>query len=245
VILASLLLKLGGYGFLRYLLPIFPKALNYFLPLVYSLCILGIIYASLTTLRQVDFKKVIAYSSIAHMNICVLGIFSGTLEGISGAIILMLAHGLVSSGLFFCIGVLYNRHHTRLIDYYGGLTQVMPIFSTTFLFFSLANSSVPGTFNFVGEILIFVGLFEHNTFICLLSLCSVVLGAIYSLWLFNRVCFGTLKTIHFKMFFDLNKKEFFVLLPLVMLTLLFGIFPDPILNTIYFSVRILLSHSLV
>jgi len=245
VILASLLLKLGGYGFLRFLLPILPKATKFFLPCVNTLCILGIIYASLTTLRQIDLKRVIAYSSVAHMNIAVLGLFSNTIQGISGAICLMLAHGLTSGGLFLCIGVLYNRYHTRLINYYGGLAQVMPIFSFIFLFFSFANSSLPGTFNFVGEILILIGIFEFNTTVCLITLFSIVLGAAYSLWLFNRICFGSLKTTHINLFADINKKEFFVFFPLVGLTIFFGILPDSILSTICCSTHILWLHTLV
>jgi proton-translocating NADH-quinone oxidoreductase chain M len=163
VMLAGVLLKLGGYGFLRFLIPVFPYATHYYLPFVLTLSILGIIYASFSTIRQIDLKKVIAYSSIAHMNLCILGIFSLNIQGIEGSIILMIGHAIVSGALFLLVGVLYDRHHSRLIRYYSGLTQTMPIFSFCFLFFSLANIGLPGTSNFIGEILIFVGLFKKST----------------------------------------------------------------------------------
>lgn len=160
VILASLLLKLGGYGFIRVLLPMFPEGTQMFLPLVMVLSTMGVVYASFTTICQVDLKKIIAYSSIAHMNFVVLGIFSLTLEGLQGSIFLMLAHGIVSSGLFFMVGFLYDRYHVRELRYYGGLVYSMPLYSTFFLIFILANMSLPGTCNFIGEILIFFGLFQ-------------------------------------------------------------------------------------
>jgi NADH:ubiquinone oxidoreductase subunit 4 (subunit M) len=169
VILAGVLLKLGGYGFLRFLIPVFPYATHFYLPLVYTLSVLGIIYASLTTIRQVDLKKIIAYSSVAHMNLCVLGIFSLNIQGLEGSVVLMIGHGIVSGALFLLVGVLYDRHHSRLIRYYSGLTQVMPLFSSFFLFFSLANIGLPGTSNFIGELLIFVGLFKKSTFIAFIA----------------------------------------------------------------------------
>jgi NADH:ubiquinone oxidoreductase subunit 4 (subunit M) len=181
VILASLLLKLGGYGFLRYLLLLFPEACQYYAPFVFTLCLLGIIYASLSTFRQIDLKKIIAYSSIAHMNLVVAGLFSLNISGILGAILLMLAHGIVSGALFLLVGVLYERFHTRLIRYFGGLTQVMPLFSSCFFFFNLANMGLPGTFNFVGELLIFVGLFKVHPLLVIYTGLSVVLSAGYSL----------------------------------------------------------------
>lgn len=169
IILAGILLKLGGYGFLRFVLPIFPYATSYFLPLVFTIASISIIYSSLTTLRQVDLKKIIAYSSVAHMNLGLLGIFALNTQGIEGSIVLMIGHGLVSSTLFLLVGVLYDRYHTRLIKYYSGLTQLMPIFSSLFLFFSLANMGLPGTSNFVGEILVFIGLFKTSTLITFIS----------------------------------------------------------------------------
>jgi proton-translocating NADH-quinone oxidoreductase chain M len=181
IILASLLLKLGGYGFLRYLLPIFPQASLYYLPFIYTLTIMGIIYASFTTIRQIDLKRIIAYSSVAHMNLGVLGIFSFNVQGISGSIILMLGHGVVSGALFLMIGILYNRYHSRLIYYFGGLTILMPIFSFFFLVFNLSNLGMPGTSNFIGEALILFGIFNTNTLTALLASTGMILSAAYSL----------------------------------------------------------------
>jgi len=181
VILASLLLKLGGYGFIRFSLPMFPAACHYFAPLIYCLGILSIIYASLTAIRQIDLKRIVAYSSVAHMNLVVLGIFSLNEQGLDGAIYLMVAHGIVSSALFFCVGVLYDRYHTRLIRYYSGLVQVMPLFSIIFFLFTLANMSFPGTCNFIGEFLVLLGIFSRNTFILFYAASGIVLSAIYSI----------------------------------------------------------------
>lgn len=181
VILASLLLKMGGYGFLRISLPFFPDATNYFLPLVNTVALMGIVYGSLIALIQIDAKRIIAYSSIAHMNIAVVGIFSLNIQGLQGAIGVMLAHGFTSAALFFLIGMLYDRYHTKIISYYGGLTRVMPVFSFFFLFFSFANIGLPGTGNFVGEILILVGAFEHSFFMVLIILFSTVFTTSYTI----------------------------------------------------------------
>jgi NADH-quinone oxidoreductase subunit M len=192
VVLASLLLKLGGYGFLRFSLPFFPFGTYFFQPLVYSLAVASIIYASFTAMRQIDLKRIIAYSSVAHMNLVVLGIFSLNQQGLDGAIYLMLAHGIVSAALFFCVGVIYDRSHSRLITYFGGLVQVMPLFATVFFLFTIANMSFPGTSNFIGELLVLVGLFQQNILVLLFAATGVVLSAVYSAWLYNRVIFGTL-----------------------------------------------------
>jgi NADH-quinone oxidoreductase subunit M len=181
VILASLLLKLGGYGFLRFTLPVFPIANEYFSPLIFTLGIVSVIYASMSALRQVDLKRIIAYASVAHMNVVVLGLFSYTQQGIEGAMYMMIAHGFVSAGLFFCVGVLYDRYKTRLLEYYGGLTKVSPLFSFYFCFFSFANMGFPGTANFIGEFFILVGLFEKNTFAMFFAATGVVLSAVYSI----------------------------------------------------------------
>ena len=194
VILASLLLKLGGYGLLRFVIPMFPLGTCYFLPLLQILGIISVVYASLATIRQSDIKRIIAYSSIAHMNLIVLGIFGGTFQGLDGSIYLMIGHGIVSSGLFFCVGVLYDRYHTRLLRYYSGLVQMMPIFTIFFFSFSLANMSFPSTSNFVGEFLIFNGLFSSSPWVTILSATSIIWSAVYSIWLFNRVLFGSLNT---------------------------------------------------
>lgn len=236
IVLASLLLKLGGYGFIRWLIPLFPEASQYFSPLVYTLCVLAIIHASLTALRQVDLKKIVAYSSVAHMSLAVLGIFSFTFQGIHGSVFLMLAHGLVSGALFLLIGVLYDRYHTRLITYYGGLAQTMPVFSSLFLLFTLANISLPGTCNFVGELLVFVGIFEDNSLIALISGLGIVLSAAYSIWLCNRLIFTSLNTKYIPKFMDINAIEMQSVAPLAFLAILFGIFPSVILNYTTFSV---------
>jgi NADH:ubiquinone oxidoreductase subunit 4 (subunit M) len=175
------LLKLGGYGFLRFTISLLPFGAYYFSALISILAVLSVIYASLSTIRQNDLKRIIAYSSIAHMNLIVLGLFSFSHQGIDGAIYLMLGHGIVSSALFFCVGILYDRYHTRSLKHYSGLVQVMPIFCIFFFLFTLANMSFPGTSNFVGEFLIFIGLFANNSFIMILSATSIVLSAIYSI----------------------------------------------------------------
>ena len=193
VILAGVLLKLGTYGFVRYSIPLFPDASVYFTPLVYTMSIIGIIYASLTTLRQIDLKKIIAYSSVAHMGFVTLGLFSLNIQGIEGALLLMLSHGFVASSLFLCIGVLYDRTHTRLVKYYGGLVHVMPLFSVFFLIFTMGNLSLPGTSSFVGEFLILVGVFQTNPFVATCAATGMILGGAYSIWLYNRVVFGNLK----------------------------------------------------
>lgn len=239
VILASLLLKMGGYGFIRILLFLFPSGVFYFLPLVNMLGAIGVFYASCTAILQTDLKRIIAYSSIAHMNFAVLGLFSLTVQGIQGSILLMLGHGLVSGGLFFIIGMIYDRFHTKQIKYFGGLARVMPIFSLFFLFFLFSNIAFPGTSNFVGELLTFVGIFEKSLFLVFISLVSTILTTIYSIWLYNRVAFGELKTTYLKYFSDLTTLEFNILLPLVILILLLGLYPDFVLNVTYTSVKFL------
>jgi len=180
MLLASLLLKLGGYGFIRFSISLFPAGSAYFSPLVLTMAVLGVVYGSLSTIRQVDMKRVVAYSSVAHMNLVVLGLFSNTTFGISGAMYLMVAHGVVSTALFFCVGVLYDRYHTRLLRYYGGLVTVMPLFCGIFFIFTLANMSFPGTSNFIGEFFVFLGIFSTNTVVFVLSATSIVFSAIYS-----------------------------------------------------------------
>jgi proton-translocating NADH-quinone oxidoreductase chain M len=237
VILASLLLKLGGYGFIRYLIPICPQATLYFLPLVYTLTIISILYASLTTLRQIDLKKIIAYSSIAHMNLVVLGIFSLNTQGVSGSILLMLGHGIISGALFLMVGVLYDRYHNRLIRYYGGLTMLMPVFSICFLLFNLSNLALPGTFNFVGEALILCGIFQLNTTVATIVCISMVFSASYSLWMYARVAFGTLKVKYITNYLDMVEREIYIIGPLVFINILMGVYPNIVLDLIYPSVK--------
>jgi len=193
VILAGILLKLGTYGFLRFSMPLFPYATNYFTPMVYTFGCIAIVYTSLTAIRQTDLKRVIAYSSVAHMNLVMVGLFTLNSQGIEGAILQQLSHGLVSGALFLCIGVIYDRHHTRLIKYYGGLAHTMPLYIMIFLFFTMANIALPGTSSFVGEFLILAGAFQANTTVCFLSATGMVLGGCYSLWLFNRAVYGILR----------------------------------------------------
>lgn len=230
VILASLLLKLGGYGFIRYTITMVPAGCAYFNWLIYCLGVLGVVYASLATLRQNDLKRIIAYSSIAHMNLAVIGIFSFTAQGISGAIYLMISHGVVSSALFFCVGVLYERYHTRSLRNYSGIAAVMPIFCTFFFLFTCANMSFPATANFIGEFLIFVGIFEANAFILLLCAFSIFLSAAYSIWCFNRICFGTLKieTETIAEYADLNRREFIILSVLLIAMIILGVYSSAI-----------------
>lgn len=227
VILAGVLLKLGGFGFIRYSIGLFPDSSFFFSPFVYTISIFGVIYASITTLQQVDLKKVIAYSSVGHMGLVTIGIFSANSQGIIGSAFLMISHGIVSGALFLCVGFLYERYNTRIIRYYSGLVYTMPLFSTFFAFFTLANLGLPGTSSFVGELLVLIGCFETNVCAALLSGFGMILGAAYSLWLFNRIVFGNIKTG--KMFLrDLTRLEFFILLPFIFLTLYLGFFPTTI-----------------
>lgn len=225
VILAGILLKLGIYGFIRISLPLFPLATVYYLPLIYTIAIISIIYSSLVTLRQIDLKKIIAYSSIGHMNFVLLGLFSFSLQGFLGALTVVLSHGLISPALFICVGLLYDRHHTRILYYYRGLAVVMPLFSFMFFFFSLANLGFPGTFSFVGEFLILSSIWSFNPFIALLSSSSLFLSTLYSLWLLNRIVFGSL-TPYLSSFNDLSFREFSMLFLLLFLILLFGFLPS-------------------
>lgn len=232
VILAALLLKLGGYGMIRFLLVFFPAASAYFSPFVYTLAVLGMTYASLTALRQVDMKRIIAYASVAHMNFSVLGIFAMNVEALTGAVFLMFAHGLVSSALFFLVGILYRKYGSRLIYYYGGLAQTMPLFTFFFLFFSFSNAGLPGTANFVGEILIFLGLGGFSFITVILTCLGFILSVVYSLWLCNRLCFGNLRLQYITFFSDINRSDFFILGFLFFLTLVFGVYPQPLLHTV-------------
>nr|YP_010620159.1 NADH dehydrogenase subunit 4 [Herposiphonia versicolor]WAX04195.1 NADH dehydrogenase subunit 4 [Herposiphonia versicolor] len=242
VILAGILLKLGGFGFLRFSLPLFPFASLFFSPFVFVLSLIAIIYASLTTLRQIDLKKIIAYSSISHMGFVTLGIFSLTLNGIDGSIMLMLSHGLISSAMFFCIGILYDRYSTRILKYFGGLVQIMPIFVIFFMFFSFSNISFPGTSSFIGELLILSGISKISLCLVSLALFGVVLSASYAIWLFNRVSFGLLHLHYFTYFQDISRREFFILSLLTFSVFLLGIYPEIFLNDLNFSSLSLFKH---
>ena len=226
VILAALLLKLGGYGLLKFCLTFFPFANIYYNPLILTICTISIIYSTLTAIRQNDLKRIIAYSSISHMNFVVLGIFSLNFEGIFGSILLMLGHGIISSALFFLIGILYERHNTRLIKYFSGLLQIMPIFSSILFFFIISNISFPGTANFVGEFLILFGLIKNNTLITIIISISLIFTLIYNILLYNKLCMGNLKNNSIKHFQDINLKEFILFIPLIFLNLYIGIKPE-------------------
>ena len=240
VLLAGVLLKLGSYGFIRFSLPLFPYGCFYFAPLVYIFVTIGVIYASFTAIRQTDFKRIVAYTSIAHMNLVVLGIFSFNNSGVEGAVFQSLSHGFVASGLFLIIGVVYERYKTRIVKYYGGLATVMPFYIFIFLFFTVANIAFPGTSSFVGEFLIFIGSFKINTIITFLNAFSMVIGGAYSLWLFNRIAYGNLKTQYTKEFLDLNFREFVCFIPLVFGSIVSGLYPNIFLNSMHFSVSFLI-----
>jgi proton-translocating NADH-quinone oxidoreductase chain M len=236
VILAGILLKLGTYGFLRFSLPLFPEASYYFSPFIFTLATLGVIYTSFTAIRQTDLKRTIAYSSVAHMNLVMMGLFSYNLTGLEGAVLQSLSHGFVSSALFLCIGIFYDRYHTRMIKYYSGLVHVMPITVLILLFFIMANIGLPGTSSFVGEFLILAGLYKTNVIVTFLGTTGMILGGVYSLWLFNRIAYGNLKTQFIGLkFSDLNKNEFYSLFPLVIGTLFMGIYPEFFLETMHMS----------
>ena len=230
--MAGILLKLGVYGFLRFSFVLFPDASLFYSPLVYLLSIIGFIYASLAAIRQTDVKRIIAYSSVAHMNMVTLGIFSFNVIGLEGALVQSLSHGFVAGGMFLLIGILYNRYHSRFLYYYGGLIHTMSIFSTFFLIFTPANIALPGTSSFVGEFLILTGLYKNNIFACVFSALGVILCGSYSLWLYNRIIFGNFKINYTLKFQDLSKREFIILLPIVFFIFLMGIYPT--LFTSYF-----------
>ncbi|XP_057548616.1 NADH-ubiquinone oxidoreductase chain 4-like [Amaranthus tricolor] len=242
VILAGILLKLGTYGFLRFSIPMFPEATLCFTPFIYTLSAIAIIYTSLTTLRQIDLKKIIAYSSVAHMNFVTIGMFSLNIQGIGGSILPMLSHGLVSSALFLCVGVLYDRHKTRLVRYYGGLVSTMPNFSTIFFFFTLANMSLPGTSSFIGEFLILVGAFQRNSLVATLAALGMILGAAYSLWLYNRVVSGNLKPDFLHKFSDPNGREVFIFIPFLVGLVWMGVHPKVFPDRMHTSISNLVQH---
>lgn len=242
VILAGVLLKLGTYGLIRFSFPLFPEASFYFTPLVFSMAVVGVIYTSFTAIRQTDFKRIIAYTSVAHMNLVIVGMFCFNHISLEGALLQSISHGFVASALFLIIGIVYERHHTRMVKYYGGLVHVMPIYIFIFLFFTMANIGLPGTGSFIGEFLILLGAYQLNTTISFLSATGMVLGGCYSLWLFNRIAYGNLKSQYITNFVDLNEREFLVFLPLLLGTIIMGIYPDIFLNPMHMSVNVLLEQ---
>ena len=237
VLLAAILLKMAGYGFIRFSLGLFPIASENFTMLVYILSLIAIIYTSLVALMQEDMKKLIAYSSVAHMGFVTLGIFTMTQQGIEGSIFQMISHGLVSAALFLSVGVVYERHHTRLINKYGGLVSIMPRYAIVFMVFTLGALGLPGTTGFIGEFLILMGAFEKNILVAMIASLGVILGAAYMLWLFKRVVFGEINNQELKSMKDLKTFEIITLSALVIPILFFGFYPEPLMNSIEASVE--------
>jgi NADH-quinone oxidoreductase subunit M len=242
VILAGILLKMGGYGLLRFSLPMFPIASEMFAPLIFALSVVAIIYTSLVALMQEDMKKLIAYSSVAHMGFVTMGIFAMNQEGVQGAIFQMLSHGLVSGALFLCVGVIYDRMHTREIDAYGGLVNNMPKYATVFLIFTMANVGLPGTSGFIGEFLTMLGVFRVNTWVAFFAATGVILSAAYALWLYRRVIFGALTKESLKGLLDLSMREKVIVYPLVVLVIFFGVYPAPVFDATAASVKALVTN---
>ena len=242
VILAAILLKMAGYGFLRFSLPMFPLASEYFTPLIFSLSIIAIIYTSLVALMQEDMKKLIAYSSVAHMGYVTLGIFTFTKQGIEGSVFQMISHGLISAALFLCVGVVYDRLHSRMISTYGGLVNYLPKYSFLFIVFALAGLGLPGTSGFLGEFLVLTGTFQKNYLVAMLATFGVILGAAYMLWLTKRVIFGVAKNDQIKNIKDVNKSEMLILIILALLIILFGFYPVPLMETLNVSVDNLINN---
>ncbi|KFH25104.1 NADH-quinone oxidoreductase chain 13 [Brucella abortus 544] len=242
VILAGILLKLGGYGFIRFSLPMFPLASADFAPFIFTLSVVAIIYTSLVAMVQEDMKKLIAYSSVAHIAYVTMGIFAANEQGLQGAIFQMLSHGIVSGALFLCVGVIYDRMHTREIAAFGGLVNNMPKYAVAFLIFTMANVGLPGTSGFIGEFLTLFGVFRVNTWVALFATTGVILSAAYALWLYRKVIFGALDKESLKALLDLSPREKLILYPLVALTIFFGVYPTPVFNATAGAVNALIQH---
>jgi NADH-quinone oxidoreductase subunit M len=242
VILAGILLKMGGYGFLRFSLPMFPNASADLAPFVFTLSLVAIVYTSLVALVQEDMKKLIAYSSVAHMGYVTMGIFTASQQGVDGAIFQMLSHGLVSSALFLCVGVVYDRTHTREIAAYGGIVERMPKYAVAFMVFTMANVGLPGTSGFIGEFLTLLSAFKANTWVAIIATTGVILSAAYALYLYRRVVFGALEKANLKSLLDLSPREVAILAPLILLTIFYGVYPAPVLDVTAASVKNLVQN---
>jgi NADH-quinone oxidoreductase subunit M len=242
VILAAILLKMGGYGFLRFSLPMFPLASHYFAPFIFSLSVIAIIYTSLVALMQEDMKKLIAYSSVAHMGFVTMGIFAGTMQGVAGGVFQMISHGIVSGALFLCVGVVYDRMHTREIAAYGGLVNRMPLYALVFMVFTMANVGLPGTSGFVGEFMTLLGTFRISLPTAFFATTGVILSAAYALWLYRKIVFGALVKPSLQTIKDLTLRECLTLVPLVALTILIGVYPKPVLDISAASVQQLVTN---
>ena len=230
VILAGILLKMGGYGFLRFSLPMFPDASVMFAPMMFTLSVVAIIYTSLVALAHEDIKKLIAYSSVAHMGFVTMGLFALNRQGVDGAVVQMISHGFISAALFLCVGVIYDRMHTREIKAYGGLVHRMPLYAAVFMVFTLGNVGLPGTTGFIGEFLSLIGVFQVNTWVAIFATTGIILSAGYALWLYGRVIFGALEKASLQQIPDMGLREFVVMAPLVAATLYFGFYPKPIFD---------------
>ena len=242
VILAAILLKMGGYGFLRFSLPMFPEASAHLAPLIYALSVVAIIYTSLVALVQEDVKKLIAYSSVAHMGFVTMGIFAVTAQGVAGGIFQMISHGIVSAALFLCVGIIYDRMHTREIAAYGGLVNRMPLYAFVFMVFSLANIGLPGTSGFIGEFLTLIGTFRVNNWVASLATIGTILSAAYMLWLYRKVVFGKLEKPSLFNIKDMGWREVVIMTPLIVLTIVFGVYPKPVLDISSASVTQLIDN---
>ncbi len=242
VLLAAILLKMAGYGFIRFSIGLFPIGSEYFVPLIYTLSLIAIVYTSLVALMQEDMKKLIAYSSVAHMGFVTLGIFTMTQQGLEGSIFQMISHGIISAALFLCVGVIYERMHTREIKKYGGLVDVMPKYSIILMIFTLGALGLPGTSGFVGEFLILMGAFKDNFLVAVIASFGVILGAAYMLWLYKRIVFGQLINKDLRNLIDLNKSELIILTSLAIPSLYFGLYPEPLINTVEVSISNLINN---
>ena len=242
VILAGVLLKMGGYGFIRFSLGILPEASEFFLPLIFSLSIIAIVYTSLVALAQKDIKKLIAYSSVAHMGIVTIGIFLANQQGLEGAMMQMLSHGVVSAALFLCVGVIYDRTHTRQIEFFGGLVNKMPQYATVFMIFTLASIGLPGTSGFIGEFLTILGAFQFSTFLAFFAATGIILSAIYMLYLYKRIFFGLLDNNKLKEILDLELREKFIMIPLIVVIFLIGLFPNIFLEPMRLPIETIINN---
>jgi NADH-quinone oxidoreductase subunit M len=242
IVLAAIMLKLGAYGFLRFSLPITPDASHSLAGMMITLALIAVIYIGLVAIVQDDMKKLVAYSSVAHMGFVTLGFFIFNTAGVEGAIVQMISHGFVSGAMFFCIGVLYDRMHTRQISEYGGVVNTMPRFVTFFVLFSMANSGLPATSGFVGEFMVILGAVQHNYWIGFLAASALIWGAAYSLWMVKRVCFGDIANDHVRALTDVNPREFLILGVMAIAVLFMGIYPKPFTDVMHVSVQALLQH---
>jgi len=242
VILAGVLLKMGGYGFIRFSLGMLPEASEYFSPLIMILSVIAVIYTSLVALAQTDIKKLIAYSSVAHMGIVTIGIFVVNSQGLEGAMVQMISHGIVSGALFLCVGVIYDRMHTRDINFYGGLVNKMPIYATVFMIFMLGSVGLPGTSGFVGEFLVIVGAFQYSSLVVIGAASGIVLSAVYMLYLYKRIIFGLIENEKLTEILDLNLREKIILIPLALVVIIIGIFPNIFIEPMRLPLELIISN---